>query len=77
MFGGARLLFLDIQLWQQANWQSSMPGRGMCRLRAPHDQPQYFFRDANPLVTAKLDLSLNEVSAAVDKAIKASRLAPL
>lgn len=76
MFGGARLLFLDIQLWQQANWQSSMSGRGMCRLRAPH-QPQYFFRDANPLVTAKLDLSLNEVSAAVDKAIKASRLAPL
>jgi hypothetical protein len=24
------------------------------------DQPQYFFRDAKPLVTAKLDLSLNE-----------------
>lgn len=41
------------------------------------DQPQYFFRDAKPLVTAKLDLSLNEVSAAVGQGHKSQPAGPL
>lgn len=74
MFRGAGRLFLDIQVWQQTYWQSSTSG-SMCRLRAP-DQPQYFFRDANPLVTAKLDLPLNEVSAAVGQGHKSQPAGP-
>lgn len=39
--------------------------------------PNIFFRDAKPLVTAKLDLSLNEVSAAVGQGHKSQPAGPL
>lgn len=38
--------------------------------------PVFFFRDANPLVTAKLDLLLNEVSAAVGQGHKSQPAGP-
>ena len=52
-------------------------GRGASADFREPDQPQYFFRDAKPLVTAKLDLSLNEVSAAVGQGHKSHPAGPL
>lgn len=69
-------MILDVQVWLQKNlYEGSRMPRSLCRLCVP-DQPLYFFRDANPLVTAKLDLLLNEVSAAVGQGHKSQPAGP-